>query len=174
MKPYIYFVIALAWICSLTGVGYWQHGEGVKTERLDWQARESNELREANNKITMLQEQARQKEADHAQALSLISSNYQKELNDANKQNKALTDAVRSGQLRLRDHNASCQSANRSDSGTVGPGTSRRDGGAGAYLSTEAAEFLLGLTGEADDVVRQLKACQAVVREDRNAHAEFP
>lgn len=50
---------------------------------------------------------------------------------------------------------------------TVGPGISGRDGGAGAYLSTETAEFLLGLTGEADAVVRQLKACQAVAREDR-------
>ena len=167
MKPYLYFVIAFAWIGSLTGVGSWQHGEGVKTERLDWQTRESKELREANHKITMLQEQARQKEADHAQALFNISLNYQKELNDANKQNKALTDAVRSGQLRLRDHNAACQSASGSDPGTVGPGTSGRDGRTGAYLSTEAAEFLLGLAGEADAVVLQLKACQAVVVQDR-------
>lgn len=168
MNPYICLVIALAWIGSLTGVGYWQHGEGVKTERVNWQTRESKELRDANNKITMLQEQARQKEADHAQALSDISSNYQKELNDANKQNKALTDAVRSGELRLRDNNASCQSADGSYPGTVGTSTSGRDGRAGTELSREAAEFLLILTEEADAVVRQLNACQAVIKEDRN------
>ena len=168
MKSYIYFAIGVAWVLSLTGIGYWQYGEGIKSEHLKWQIRENTELSDANNKIIILNEKIRKKEADHAQSISDISTNYQKELNDANKQNRSLTDAVRSGKLRLRYSYASCQGFNGSDTSASSTSASGYNGGTGANLSKEASEFLLELTGEADSVVRQLKACQEIVKEDRD------
>ena len=146
-------------------VGVWQHDVGAAIEKAVWVEKENAEVEAANEKIDALQKAAREKERQHAAGIATITSRLVKEKADALAKQVTLEDALARGVVELRDPGAknSCSGG----SAQASPGSGRGDGGSGARLSTEAASFLLRLTGEADDVVRQLSACQAVVMEDR-------
>lgn len=167
MNPYAIIGLLVAWIASLVGVGYWQNEAGHVAERADWQARENGELRMSNATIKALHEKARQSEHDHAAALSAVSFDYERKLGDANKQRAADAAALRAGTLRLRDPNPTGLSACGSLGAKIGTSPGERDGAQGGELSDAAAGFLLDLASDADDVARQLAACQEVVVKDR-------
>lgn len=167
MNPYFIIGLIVAWLASLVGVGYWQNEAGHVDERTTWQTRENGELRTANATIKALQEQARQSEHDHAAALAAVSTDYERKLSDANKQRAADAAALRAGTLRLRDPNPPGLRACGGLGAQVGAGAGRRDGPEGGELSEAAAGFLLELASDADDIARQLTACQAVVVHDR-------
>ena len=167
MNPYVIIGALVIWIASLVGVGYWQNGAGHVAERTTWQTRENTDLRAANFKIITLEEGSRKAEQQHATALATVSSDYERKLSDANKQRAADAVALRAGTLRLRDPSAAGTHACGGLGIEVGAGAGRRDGGAPGELSATASEFLLELASDADDVVRQLAACQAVVVKDR-------
>ena len=167
MNPYIIIGLLVAWGASLFGVGWWQNDAGHVAERTEWQTRENGELRTANATIKALQEQARKDEQTHAAALAAVSTDYERKLSDANKQRAADAAALRAGTLRLRDPNPTGLRACGDLTAQVGAGAGRRDGPEGGELSEAAAGFLLELVSDADDVARQLTACQAVVVKDR-------
>lgn len=167
MNPYIIIGLIVAWLASLVGVGYWQNAAGHVDERATWQTRANAELRAANATINALQEKARKSEQDHAAALAAVSSDYERKLSDANKQRAADAAALRAGTLRLRDPNPTGLSSCGGLGGEAGTGAGRRDGPEGGELSAAAAEFLLDLAFDADDVARQLAACQEVLVKDR-------
>lgn len=168
MNPWIALGLVLAWIASLAGVGYWQNDAGHTTERVAWQARDNAALAEANSKLHDTEEKYRRIEQSHAADLAAISGNYQKELKDASQKTADLIAANRAGAFRLRDPGATACSPHRSILSETAASSGGRDGGTQAELSGTAAEFLLGLTGEADDTARQLSACQAIVKADRD------
>lgn len=167
MNPYLIIALLLAWGASLFGVGSWQNKAGHVAERTTWQTRENTELRTANGKIKVLEEGARKAEQDHADALAVISTDYERKLTHANEQRAADVAAVRVGTIRLRDPNPPGLRACGSIAPETGAGTSGRDGRAPGELSEQAAEFLYGFANDADDIVRQLGACQRVVAADR-------
>ena len=167
MNPYVIIGLLVAWGASLFGVGWWQNDAGHVAERTEWQTRENGELRTANATIKALQEQARKDEQTHAAALAAVSTDYERKLSDANKQRAADAAALRAGTLRLRDPNPPGLRACGGLAAQVGASTGRRDGPEGGELSEAAAGFLLELASDADDVARQLAACQRVVIEDR-------
>lgn len=166
-NPYILLAIVAAWIASLAGVGIWQNHAGATAERVAWQAKEGKELIAANALIVVLETQARAAERAHATAISTISTTYQGKLTHAETQRKADVAAARSGAIRLFDPGASAQSACASGGGEAVTRAGGRDGGEGAGLSPDAAEFLLSEANRADAIVEQLTSCQAVVRADR-------
>ena len=53
------FIIVLAWLLTIAGVGIWQRSDGRVAEREAWQARENADLRAANAAIARLQTEAR-------------------------------------------------------------------------------------------------------------------
>ena len=167
MNPYLIIGLLIVWIASLAGVGYWQNDAGHVAERTTWQTRENDELRTANDKIKKLEEDHRKAEHDHAAAVAAISTDYERKLSDANKQRASDAAAVRAGTLRLRDPNPTGFRACGGIGLQVGTGASGRDGGTSGDLSAAASGFLLELANDADDVARQLAACQAVVVKDR-------
>lgn len=169
MNPYLIIGLLLGWLASLTGVGWWQNAAGHTAERTTWQTRENTELRTANAKIITLQTSARSIEQKHALALAAVSTHYEEELTHATKQRVADVAAVRAGTLRLRDPNPPSIYATGNRPAETGPGAGGRDGSEGAGLSEATAEFLLALAGDADDITRQLTACQGVIIEDRVA-----
>lgn len=169
LNPYAILALLVAWGLSLAGVGWWQRSDGETVERSAWQSRENAELIAANGKVKTLEEDARKAEQDKAAALSAISTDYERKLSDANKQRAADAAAVRSGSIRLRDPSAPGLHTCGGLATETAAGTSQRDGGTAGELSAESAGFLLDLANEADDVARQLGACQRVVIEDRNA-----
>lgn len=157
----------LLWLASLAAVGWWQNGAGHTAEREGWERRDNEALTKASQALHAAEEKARADELNHAAQLVAISKNYQEEKAREKKKTDDLIAAARSGAFRLRDPKAAGVPAVGSLACQTGPGASGRDARAPGELSAEAAGFLLGLTGEADDTARQLAACQAVVRKDR-------
>ena len=103
----------------------------------------------------------------HAAALADVSTNFQKELSNANKQRAADIAAVRAGALRLRVQYPASIYAIGDRPAETGPGAGGCDGPKGAELPESIVADLLGLAADADDVTRQLTACQRVIIEDR-------
>lgn len=153
----------------LNGIAEEGYKAGVNDERAKWLAREAKELAAANAEIDRLHREAREEEEHHAEMLAAVSKDYEKEIGNAKRTTKLALDAVRSGSLVLRDpgRTSGCESPRLGPTGEATATAGKRDGPQGADLSATASVFLLELTGEADDVVRQLTACQAVILSDR-------
>lgn len=162
MNPYLILGVLVAVIASFFAG---QHN-GTRLEKARWLERENVEIVAANKKIQELETAARAAETQHATAVATIATTLEGERNAARAETERLRAAARAGTVRLRDPGAR-QDACPSGAAETGPAPGKRDGPATAELSGAAADFLLGLTGEADEVVRQLTACQALVLEDR-------
>ena len=154
---------------ALLAYGEREYTSGQQAERAAWLAKENVALTRATNRIKELEEQARAAEVKHGQAMASISAQYQKDLKNERLAKDRAIDAVRRGELRLYDPGVRATGDNRvgggqacaTDATTIG-----RDGATRSQLSQSASEFLLALASEADEVVRQLTACQAVVAAD--------
>lgn len=167
MNPYVIIGLLVAWISSLGTVGYWQNMAGHTAEKAVWQQRDNDELRAANTRIHDLEEEARALEQRHATELAGISADYQKDLANAKAQKDRDAAAVRAGALSLRI-NTPCKDADRGEAGKAAAGASGRDAAATTELPREVTAGLFELADDADEVVRQLTACQKIVVEDRN------
>ncbi|WP_413460197.1 lysis system i-spanin subunit Rz [Herbaspirillum huttiense] len=161
--------VCIVIVRALLAYGEHEYTNGQQAERTTWLTKENAALTRANNRIKELEEQARSAEAKHGQAMASISAQYQKDLKNERLAKDRAIDAVRRGELRLYDPGVRATGDNRvgggqacaTDATTIG-----RDGATRSQLSESASEFLLALAGEADEVVRQLTACQAVVKAD--------
>lgn len=150
--------------------GAQQYQAGQKDERGAWLARDNAALRAANQRISTLQETAREQEQAHGRSMAGIAAQHQQDLKDVRTEKDRVIADLRTRNLRLRvpvvaPTSAACSGG--SSSPEAGSGTGQRNGATTAELSGPAAEFLVGLVSEADDVARQLSACQAVVTADR-------
>ncbi len=157
-------------LAAFNGHGRQQYQAGRQDERNNWLQRDNEALRIANGRIATLQQAAREKEQTHGKAMDGIAAQHQKDLKDARTEQDRVIADLRARNLRLRVPVIASTSAACRGGGAgieAGPGTGQRDGEATAELSDAAAEFLVGLASEADDVARQLSACQAVVIADR-------
>lgn len=167
-------------LAAVAGAGllwsaFYTHGEQqYQAGRQDglnaWLKRDNDALRQANQRISTLEQEARDQERAHGQAMDAIAVQHQKDLKDARTEQDRVIADLRARNLRLRVPVVTTASAACRGGGAgieAGPGTGQRDGEATAELSDAAAEFLVGLASEADDVARQLSACQAVVIADR-------
>lgn len=165
-------LLMAAVVAAIYAYGQQQFGLGEKAERTAWLARENTALIKANARIKELEDQTRAREREHAQDMAAASAKYQEDLtHEKAAKNRAVAD-LRSGALRLRIPVTCPDGAGGSGSAPLGPGTAGRDGEARAELSVQASEFLVGLASEADEVVHQLTACQAVVTADRKQQGE--
>lgn len=169
MNPYAIIAALILWAASIGGVGYWQNHAGHTAERVAWQQKDNEELRKANASILALEESARDSEQKHAQEMSTIGNDFEKEKQDAKRKTDATLAALHAGTIVLRDPYTSSLHPAGSKTGQAVTTASGSDGGTTAKLSDESAGFLLNLSGEADEVVGQLTACQAVIRSDRGA-----
>lgn len=165
-------LLVAAVVAAIYAYGQQQFGLGEKAERTAWLARENTALTKANTRIKELEDQARAREREHAQDMAAASAKYQEDLkHEKAAKDRAVAD-LRSGALRLRIPVTCPDGAGGSGTAAPGPGTVGRDGEARAELSVQASEFLVGLASEADEVVHQLTACQAVVTADRKQQGE--
>lgn len=164
--------IAVAIAVSVGGAYLKGRFDGRDLERVAWQARELEEVTRANAAIAFLNEAYRKLEARSVAATTAASTKYQKELRNVRvKKDRVIAD-LRSGALRLRVPVTSCQDSDRGRTPPPGAPTGGRDAAPRAELSETAARFLTELAAEADEVVLQLQACQAIVRADRGTGEE--
>lgn len=167
MNPYLLLGLGIAWLASLVGVGYWQHGAGADEERVAWQERELKQVTKAANRIRQIHEDARAKERKAAEDLAALAAQFEQEKADVTARKDRLIAQLRRGDIRLRFPTAGALPANRSPAGAAAAPAGERDGRAPTELPGPAAEFLLSLASESDEVVHQLSACQAIVRRYR-------
>lgn len=174
IPPWARLLAAVVLVGAVLGAfyayGQQQLGLGEKAERALWLARENAELAGANARIQVLEDQARQREREHAQDMADASAQFQEGLKHAQVAKDRAVAELRRGDIRLRVPVAvgACPGpAAGAGAATAGPGPGASDGQARAELSFSAAEFLVGLASEADEVVHQLSACQAIVAADR-------
>lgn len=165
-------------LCVLAGViltaaisAYsWAYKNGVQAERVVWQKAENKALQITLADLQATQEKLRIAENNHAVQLNHVSQTYQEKLtNEKQKLNNVIA-SYRAGTLSLRDKHATSDApACAGIPAKTGTAASGRDATEGAKLSQPLAEFLIGLASEADEVVQQLTACQAIVNADRAA-----
>lgn len=165
--------LALAIVAAAISAYKWAYNNGVNAERVAWQKSEKENLQKAIKHIARLNAKIRDAEQAHALELQTVSNNYQQGLkHEKQKLNDAIA-SYRAGTISLRDkHAASDTPACAGFAAEIGTGTGRRDATEGSQLSQPLAEFLIGLASEADEVVQQLTACQAIVNADRSALVE--
>ena len=169
----------LVWLIFAAIIGlamYWGANRLIETgktrQRLEQAQTENAAMAAANDRIVKLQSEVRQKEAVYAAAVNAIQTKFVKDLQHEKARHDSTVAALRSGALRLRIPVACPDGAGGSGTAAPGPGTVGRDGETRAELSVQASEFLVGLASEADEVVHQLTACQAVVIADRKQQGE--
>lgn len=175
MNPWLLLGALAAFVASVTGAFFYGQNVGAEDERAEWQDRENVELSAANKRIIELTETARAQESEHAVELHAISAKYQEDLQNEKIKSDAVVSDVRAGIIRLRDPGSTASRACGGEAGKAAASASGRDGEAGGelpstgdgILSVEAAEFIVRIASEADDIVRQLSACQKVIETDR-------
>lgn len=166
MNPWLIVGALVALIAVGLGAGAYGHHLGVTAEREAWEKREAQELADANTKIRTLEEAARTSEAAHAAALAEIDAKHTQEIEDAKKQRDRDVRDARSGRIVLRIPTP-CKAAGGGAAAKAPAAPGVGDGGATAELPRAVTADLLELADDADAVVRQLQACQGVVRADR-------
>lgn len=172
--PYRILAVVLLWLGSLAAVGIWQHHAGAMGERVTWQAKEVTEQATAAAQFKALYDAARKAEQDNAAKMAALAAAYERKLTDANKQRAADIAAVRAGIIRLRDPGAAvptCPSATAQAGSAAGGSDGVQGGGLSAapagLLSGQTSEWLIDFAADADEITRQLAACQQVIVRDR-------
>jgi hypothetical protein len=165
-----------AYTAKLVKGGY---DRGVAETNAAYTARDNKQLQAVVAAQRAAEVRAAKAEDDAAAAQILVSSNYAKGVKDGQAKTAVLVAAAKSGALRLRDpgsQTGGCTAGGSSTgAATTAAGTAGSASGAGTqlpatasgFLSTDASNFLIGLTGEADDATRQLSACQVILVSDR-------
>lgn len=151
------------WAAILLACTYYWHGisryeAGVDATNAEWQARFDRANADADRK-------AREAEQAHVAEIDRIAKNLIEERNRGFEERDKTISDLRAGTRRVRDRFKCPAGQPTAGSGTPAAGG---HGGAQAGLSDNDAEFLVREASRADEVVRQLTACQAVIRSDRD------
>lgn len=159
MNPYFLLGSVIAFLLSGVGGYFYGHSQGVDSERVIWQGKEIKATQEVISERDKALADKETAEHAHQAAMLAASRTYQEGLrNERAKKDRAIADN-RAGTLRLRDPGAKYALGPNPVPGD-GPAARRCDAAGGADLSSEAAEFLIGEASRADEVARQLTACQ--------------
>ena len=170
----LYGLIGLAVLAALFGmyqtIDHRGYERGVSETTDKWNVAQAKLNAATTKREQELDGQYRAKEVAWTQLVNQMQADHQKELANEQKQRDADVAAVNSGLIKLRDKYAACSTATRrseTSSATASSGVGNAE--AGAELSKEFTQFLLGEANRADQIVKQLTACQAIVVADRNA-----
>lgn len=179
---WLYAAAAIALMVALAGlIKVWNnyttaldkkgYDRGVAETTAAYTKRDNSQLQAALAAQTVAEGVAATAERKAATAQSDASKAYNKGVNDGKAKTAQLVAAAKSGALRLRDpgNQAGTSTACNnqvSQSSVAGPAAGS-DAGTGTLISAAASDFLLQLTGEADDTALQLAACQVILVSDR-------
>jgi len=165
--PNVYLIAALAFVLGITGAYVKGRSDGGQLVVSEYAQRDLADERVNAAVVKGINARYRAKEQAQAQAFAAVSAGYQKRIanNEAQKRDDAA--ALDARTLVLRDPSSPRVQSCGGGAASAAPGAGGRDGPAGGELSLPASRFLLALANEADGVVNQLTACQAVVEADR-------
>ncbi len=158
-----------AWALAGLVLAFWWYGgtqydRGYEKAEGEYKALIDKMALDATQALADAKDKARQAERAAVEEQARIAEQLIAERNQAYEERDRVIDDLRAGNRRLQQR-FTCPPA--SGSGRVpatAAATGRSDGTGQAGLSGQDAEFLIREAGRADAAVRQLQACQAVVR----------
>lgn len=163
---YANFIIAAIFVGVTVGAYFTGDKNGATRVRAEFQALRLQEQAEHQAAINAAWQRKAHQEGVWQAKVSEIDKDRQR-LRSANEtQRLADLAALDARTLILRDPNRNAE-ASGNCAASVASGSSGSNGGAGAELPAKTAGFLLSLASEADAVVIQLSACQAILQSDR-------
>lgn len=153
-RTLIALLIAAAWSAAMFGAGWAWRGDRAEGAEAQQQAGAS---------AAVVQQITETRATEHAQADSMaaIGETHEQDRVTAEAVPAAVAAELRAGNLRLRDGWASCETQRLSEDAA---GAGERD--ASTQRREEFASRVVRIGRDADD---QLRACQAVIRADREA-----
>lgn len=163
MNPLLKYGFAIALV--LGGLyGAYSHGATVTAAHYDAVIAKANTNHA--RQLASLEATARADEQAKAASMHLIDQQTIKgQTDEINQRDRTLAD-YRGGAVRLRDH-FTCAVSPDQRVPSAAAGASQRDAASAGGLQPPDVEFLVRLASQADQVVTQLAACQAVVQADR-------
>ncbi len=160
--PSPYLIIGVLIALALAGWGGERVGERLNDQA--WQKREAAINAQAATKIQEANDKVREAEHKRAADVNVVAEDYENQLKDKDDAHAKALAAARSGGLFV--HTA-CPAPSGNAQGSVASTASVGNGQARARFSDADSEFLLAIGSEADRIVAQLTACQAVIAADR-------
>ncbi len=172
--PYVYLAAAVACLVALGGAYVKGRTDEGRIVRGEYAARDLQAATEAQIAYAGIVERRRKTEQAWQKSFAGISQKHQGEIADNAKKLKDALAGLRSGDFVLRDPgtvNQACGSGSGSPAASPGVGDGSASAGLPpapfAILSNEASRFIVEMAAEADEVVVQLQACQAILEAER-------
>jgi hypothetical protein len=145
------------------GAYFYGHRTGVQVTKAEWEAEKATAAVEAAKVLKAEQDKVREYEHLLANTQTKVEKVYVEKIRTVEVEKKQLVDIARSDGLFI---DAACP-----DSSNPVPGAAASPGGdhgeTKARLSGEAAEALIAIAADADEITHQLTACQEILRNER-------
>ena len=158
-NPYVIIGALILVICSY----FYGHHTGVEVTKADWEAEKATAAIEAGKVLDKANKEVRALEHLLANTQNKVEKVYVDKVRTVEVERNRLVDTARTDGLFI---NASCpDNSNAMPSASPNPGSDH--GGKKARLSGEAAEALIAIAADADEITHQLNACQEILRNER-------
>lgn len=162
----VYVLVGAFSVCGAYALG---HSRAASQLTSRHEAEISALRADAAQRIANAQAEARAIEQQRAADMAALTAAHQEALRHATADRDRVIADLRAGVVRVREQ-FTCNSASDASGGTEARASGQRDPeGTSRGLSAADAEFLLRIAAEADEIVHQLHACQAVIRSDRSS-----
>ncbi len=159
------------WNNYTNGIDQAGYDRGVAQTNASYTERDNKQLQTALVRVKTLEDAARAKEAAYAADMEGVRSQLEKEKTNAKAAEKRVLADIAAGKLRVRAsafQAGACPAVGGgSEARAVEPGAGGSDGPPRCQLSATARSDILGIGREANEVVAQLAAAQAVIASDR-------
>jgi hypothetical protein len=159
--PNPYFIVGalVLAICSY----FYGHDTGVAVTKAEWEAEKLVAAADAAKILKAEQDKVREFEHLLANTQNRVEKVYVDKVRTVEVEKKQLVNIARTDGLFI---DASCpDNSNAVSSPAASPGSDH--GGKKARLSGEAAEALIAIAADADEITHQLTACQEILRNER-------
>jgi hypothetical protein len=158
-NPYVIIGALVFAICSY----FYGHHTGVQVTKVEWEAEKAVAAADAAKILKAEQDKVREFEHLLANTQIRVEKVYVEKIRTVEVEKQQLIDVARTDGLFI---DASCPDpSNPMPSAASSPGSDH--GGTKARLSGEAAEALIAIAADADEITHQLTACQEVLRNER-------
>jgi hypothetical protein len=158
-NPYVIVGALVLVICSY----FYGHHTGVAVTKADWEAEKAVAAAEAAKILKAEQDKVREFEHLLANTQTKVEKVYVDKVRTVEVERKQFVDLARTDGLFI---DAACpDNSNPVPSAASSPGSD--NGRTKARLSGETAEALITIAADADEVTHQLKACQEILRNER-------
>lgn len=147
----------------VVGSYFYGYSTGSDVAKSAWEAEKAIATKEAMENFIAASEKVKTLEQQLATKQNKVEKVYVNKIRTVEVESKRITDIARNDGLFI---DASCPDSNNPLSGSAS-GASGSDGAKKARLSREASDALISIAADADTIVHQLTACQAILEAER-------